>query len=171
MRTRRKNSPRVGECCQPLIMQKPDRKRGCDVVTAENSTLPHGRVSALIFSRHSRQRQSRYLVLRSARTSSLKLISEHQHPRKLAPHEKSLPHASHVTEPARRGETNPTICVSLLIYAPPRLRWELPGRGAALIAQCVFRPRRQLPRRVRESLTALPGAARCPSARSPGRQW
>src|SRR5205807_6952142 len=40
----------------------------------------------------------------SARASSLKVISEHQHPRRLAPHENSLPQASQMDGPAMPGE-------------------------------------------------------------------
>ena len=46
--------------------------------------------------------QPRYRERISARASSLNLISVHQQPRKLAPHEKSLPHASQVG-PRRSG--------------------------------------------------------------------
>src|SRR5260370_10354004 len=71
-------------------------------------------------SRHRRQRQPLYRDFNSARASSLNLISEHQQPRKLAPHENSSPQASQTEGPLRRVENRPaSFRSSIFIYLPP----------------------------------------------------
>ena len=119
-------------------------------------------------SRHSRQRQPRYRERNSARVSSVNLISEHQQPRKLAPHENSLPHASHTEAPASLGENIPASFLSLLVTGSPShlLLWLLlfvltsNDRSA-------FRLRQECQLRDRENSNARPGAVRSLFAQSP----
>src|SRR2546425_7133434 len=99
--------------------------------------------------------------------SSVNLISPHQQPRKLAPHENSLPHASQTEAPARLGENIPASFLSLLVIGSPShlLLWFL---LLVLISndRSAFRPRQECQLRDRENSNARPGAARFLFARS-----
>ena len=140
-------------------------------VSLETHTLWVAGSRSAKLSRHRRQRQPLYRDFNSARASSLNLISEHQQPRKLAPHENSSPQASQTEGPLRRVENRPTsFRRSFFIYLPPH-RWRsLPALALISAARCVSRRRRALRLRGREKSDALPDAARCPFARLPDRR-
>src|SRR5438046_8600106 len=92
--------------------------------------------------------------------SSVNLISPHQQPRKLAPHENSLPHASQTEAPASLGENIPASFLRLLVIGSPShlLLWLL---LFVLISndRSAFRPRQACHLRDREDSTARPAVA------------
>src|SRR2546429_1282204 len=93
--------------------------------------------------------------------SAVNLISPHQQPRKLSPHENSLPHASQTEAPAGLGENIPASFLSLLVTGSPSrpLLWLL-----LLVLtsndRSAFRLRQECQLRDRENSNARPGAAR-----------
>src|SRR5207237_8663423 len=93
--------------------------------------------------------------------SSVNLISPHQQPRKLAPHENSLPHASQTEAPASLGENIPASFLSLLVIGSP-LRPPLWLLLLVLISndRSAFRPRQACQPRDSETSTARPCAER-----------
>src|SRR5881227_3929151 len=103
--------------------------------------------------------------------SSVNLISPHQQPRKLAPHENSLPHASQTEAPASLGENIPASFLSLLVTCS-RSR-PLPWHLLVLISndRSASRLRQGYQLRDRENSNARPGAARFLFAQSPIPQW
>src|SRR5437870_2812904 len=119
-------------------------------------------------SRQSRHRQPQSRERNSARVSSVNLISEHQQPRKLAPHENSLPHASQTEAPARRGENIPASFLSLLVTGSPShlLLWLL---LFVLISndRSASRLRQGYQLRDRENSNVRPGVGRFLFAQSP----
>src|SRR5436853_7878145 len=100
--------------------------------------------------------------------SSVNLISPHHQPRKLAPHENSLPHAPQTEAPASLGEHIPASFLSLLITGSPShlLLWLL---LLVLISndRSVFRLRQECQLRDPENSNARPRAARFLFAQSP----
>src|SRR5882672_8364113 len=118
-------------------------------------------------SRHRRQRQPLYRDFNSARASSFNFISEHQHPRKLAPHENLSPQASHTEGPLRRVENRPASFRSSAFICLPPHRWRsLPALALFSAVRYVSRQPPAPPRRGRENSDALPRAVRFLSARS-----
>src|SRR6266446_395734 len=100
--------------------------------------------------------------------SAVNLISPHQQPRKLAPHENSLPQASQTEAPASLGENIPASCLSLLVTGSLShlLPWLL-LLGLTSNDRCAFRLRQECQLRDHENSNVRPSAARFLFAQSP----
>ena len=122
-------------------------------------------------SRHSRHRQSRYRDFKSACVSPLNLISEHQQPRRLAPHMNSFPQDSQTKVPAGRPDRIRASFISLFVTCwPPHLRRQLCGRAAISSARSAFGPPREFRRPAHERLNVRRPVERFPSPQSQVRQ-